>query len=285
MFKLEKKYLLWVMIAVVGIWIVAGFFGGAEHQTTQREAQQVSFLKAELREAKEANAKLTEILVGLQAQQAQQEQPAEKVQAIPKPVIKVVRQAPPEPVQNVSTPKPAQPAVIVREVQTEPAQQAPTLQPDTKPEPVDVDIVGLAIEPESNAPYDRGEWGSWRTTTVNRHLKWKQHGCLWAFYTATSPHCLSGVDRDHLVALKEVHDSGGHAWSNDRKRDFYNDLNNLYVMPSGENRSKGARDFAEWQPRVGVCRYAQEYIATKKRWGLSVDEREHKALTGVLTDC
>ena len=272
MIKLEKKYLLWAMIAVVGIWIVAGFFGGAEHQTTQREARQVSFLKAELREAKEANAKLTEMLVGLQAQQAQQEQPAEKVQAIPKPVIKVVRQAPPEPVQDVSTPKPAQ--------------QAPTLQPDTKPEPepVDVDIVGLAIEPESNAPYDRGEWGSWRVA-VDRHLKWKQHGCLWAFYTATSPHCLSGVDRDHLVALKEVHDSGGHAWSSSRKRDFYNDLNNLYVMPSGENRSKGARDFAEWQPRVGVCRYAREYIATKKRWGLSVDEREHKALTGVLTDC
>ena len=148
----------------------------------------------------------------------------------------------------------------------------------------DVYVLDLVIAHESSAKYNRKEWGGWRSS-VNKELRWKQTDCKWAFYTTVEPHCVSGVDRDHLVSIKEVHDSGGYAWSKENKKDFYNYTKNLYVMPSGENRSKSAKDFAEWQPEVNVCRYAEEYIEIKQRWNLTVDQMEYDALYETMVGC
>ena len=144
--------------------------------------------------------------------------------------------------------------------------------------------IDLIVVPENSVLYNRKEWSGWRSI-VNTHLRWKQSGCKWSYYTVTPPHCMSGVDREHLVSVKEAHDSGGHTWSKEQKKDFYNDTDNLYVMPSGENRSKGAKDFAEWQPSINVCRYAKEYIEIKKKWNLSVDQVEYNALQRTLQNC
>ena len=55
----------------------------------------------------------------------------------------------------------------------------------------------------------------------------------------------SKLDIDHLVPLKEVHESGGHAWDVYRKRDYANDLsdpNTLIAVDRGLNRQKGSGD-------------------------------------------
>ena len=59
------------------------------------------------------------------------------------------------------------------------------------------------------------------------------------------------LDIDHLVPLKEAHDSGAHAWSKSKKRDYANEmshLDHLMAVVSEVNRSKGAKDPAEWLP-------------------------------------
>ena len=98
---------------------------------------------------------------------------------------------------------------------------------------------------------------------------------------------MSNVHRDHLVALSETHQSGGHLWSRDKKRDFYNDIQNLYVMHASENIKKSGHDPVDWKPsdRGDWCRYANEWIEVKKKWGLSADVREVDALKSMLATC
>jgi len=59
------------------------------------------------------------------------------------------------------------------------------------------------------------------------------------------------LDIDHLVPLKEAHDSGAALWPRPRKRAYANDLSHpeaLIAVYNGANRAKGARDPASWLP-------------------------------------
>lgn len=133
----------------------------------------------------------------------------------------------------------------------------------------------LDISPEVNSPaYSRDEWSVSWTGAVDSALRWKRSNCKWAFYSGQSPDCSGNVHRDHLVAVKEAHQSGGHAWGAAKRRQFYLDADNLWVMPAGENSSKSDKDPFEWRPPAGGCRYVQEWVRIKVRHGLSADQRE-----------
>ena len=78
----------------------------------------------------------------------------------------------------------------------------------------------------------------------------------------------SKLDIDHLVPLKEAHESGGIDWDADRRRDYANDLsdpNTLIAVDRGLNRQKGAGDPAEWLPpnKAYQMEYAQAWVAVK----------------------
>lgn len=109
---------------------------------------------------------------------------------------------------------------------------------------------------------------------------------------------------DHRVPLKEAHDSGGHAWDEEKKRDYANDLSDpehLVATAKGVNSSKGERDPAEWpQPYKDAkdknywkhwneeqynafrAEYAHDWVRIKRRWGLTADEKEVRALRKLL---
>lgn len=98
------------------------------------------------------------------------------------------------------------------------------------------------------------------------------------------------LDIDHVVPLREAHDSGAASWSRSRKRSFANDLSNansLIAVYRGENRSKGARDPASWLPRNQAyhCDYVRVWRQVKNRWGLSMDSAEIEAIKEVLSNC
>ena len=100
----------------------------------------------------------------------------------------------------------------------------------------------------------------------------------------------SDVDVDHMVPLKNAHDSGGWAWSAAKKRDYANDLANLQhliAVDDATNQSKGARGPEAWRPPLQSywCTYALDWIEIKNTWALTVTSAEWAALASMLATC
>ena len=90
-------------------------------------------------------------------------------------------------------------------------------------------------------------------------------------------------DIEHVVALSEAHDSGLCAGDAATKRRFANDLLNLTLSDPAVNRyQKGAKDAGEWMPQIDPRAFAETVIRVKRKYGLSIDPRERKALEKAL---
>ena len=98
------------------------------------------------------------------------------------------------------------------------------------------------------------------------------------------------LDIDHLVPLKNAHDSGGWAWSSDRKQEYANylrDPDHLIAVTKGANRSKGAKGPEEWRPpdEGYWCQYATDWTEVKLEWRLTMTQREAEAVIEMLDTC
>ena len=97
------------------------------------------------------------------------------------------------------------------------------------------------------------------------------------------------VEIEHVVALKEAHDSGAWAWQPNRLVAFGNDLDDprtLRAVTAAVNRAKGDADPSNWLPpdETYLCTYLGDWIAIKARWGLSMDQSEHGRIGNLLTE-
>lgn len=100
----------------------------------------------------------------------------------------------------------------------------------------------------------------------------------------------SDVEIDHVVSLKEAHESGAYQWSQEKRYDFANDFTkspNLLPLWYSTNRSKGAREPHEWLPPETAtrCFYVSLWAAVKTYWGLSVDSAECTFLAQFIESC
>jgi len=165
----------------------------------------------------------------------------------------------------------------------------------------------LRIEPETRQGYDRSLFNHWTDDNNNgcntRHEVLKRDSLTPAqidpfrcFVTAgdwyspyddtlhTDP---SNLDVDHVVALAEAWDSGAWSWDEARRQAFANDLSDsrsLRAVTSSANRAKSDLDPAQWLPpnKNFICVYIADWVAVKYHWDLSVDTREHEALSSLL---
>ncbi|WP_419924783.1 GmrSD restriction endonuclease domain-containing protein [Candidatus Poriferisocius sp.] len=107
----------------------------------------------------------------------------------------------------------------------------------------------------------------------------------WAsFYDGRQTSSASDFDVDHVVPLNEAHQSGGWAWDALTRQLYANDLtfpDHLIAVSASSNRSKGARDPAEWLPSnpEALCTYLAWWTAIKVRWELSMDPAEHQTIS------
>ena len=109
----------------------------------------------------------------------------------------------------------------------------------------------------------------------------------WTGQTYNDP---TQVHIDHHVPLKNAHDSGGHAWSQTIKQAYANDLElpaALNTVSVETNLQKGAQAPDTWRPASEAfhCQYAEEWIAVKTKWHLSVTPTEKQALHTMLQKC
>lgn len=168
----------------------------------------------------------------------------------------------------------------------------------------------IRVEPERRRGYDRDDWPHWLdldgdclnvrdevlTAESLEPVRLAADGCdvvggLWRdAYTGEVYRDPRALDIDHLVALQEAHDSGGHGWDRARRAAFANDLGDprsLIAVGRSVNRAKGAQGPEEWlPPNPGYrCRYVADWTLTKARWELTMDESERVAVGNILNAC
>ncbi|MER7980459.1 HNH endonuclease family protein [Streptomyces sp. NPDC095817] len=115
-------------------------------------------------------------------------------------------------------------------------------------------------------------------------------GQWYSFYDGVTVTAPGGLDIDHMVPLAEAWDSGASAWTPERREAYANDLDaetSLVAVTARTNRSKADQDPADWLPPLfdARCTYAADWVATKLRWKLSVDDRERAALAEIAAGC
>ena len=137
----------------------------------------------------------------------------------------------------------------------------------------------VEVAEEGGGKFDRTLWEVAWPRRVDAALRWRQADCRWAFY-AKSPHpaCQTRPNRDHLVAVGEVFQSGGFRWDETTRHRFYTDTENLFVLPERENIEKSDFDPAQWLPSRNRCEYVERWLEIKSKWQLSVDVAEAKAI-------
>ena len=173
--------------------------------------------------------------------------------------------------------------------------------------------LSIAVAPvrEDIPKYDRGEWRHWAdedgdcqdarqesliaesetSVTYTNDDRCRVASGSWAGpYTGevfTDP---GSLDIDHMVPLANAHRSGGWAWSEDKKREYANDLSydgHLIAVKASANRSKGSKGPEGWKPpEYGYwCRYAIDWISIKNAWELTATESEAATLEQMLDTC
>ncbi len=115
-------------------------------------------------------------------------------------------------------------------------------------------------------------------------------GRWFGVFTASTVTIPGELDIDHLVPLKQAHDSGGWTWDKERKRQYANSLDDsdhLIAVTASANRSKGSRGPDAWKPanRSYWCEYATDWVRVKNTWGLTVTPGEAAALQEMLATC
>ncbi|MFC8006810.1 HNH endonuclease family protein [Streptomyces olivaceus] len=115
-------------------------------------------------------------------------------------------------------------------------------------------------------------------------------GTWYSAYSNTYVDSPGALDLDHLVPLAEGWDSGASSWTAQEREAYANDLGDsrsLIAVTAATNRSKADKDPAEWLPPYEPyhCQYLADWIATKLRWQLAVDQAELNTLTQATGPC
>lgn len=104
--------------------------------------------------------------------------------------------------------------------------------------------------------------------------------------TLSDPH---DVDIDHMVPLANAWRTGASQWTDEKRGEFANDLTRpqLFAVTVSSNRSKGDQDPSQWKPPLHDywCVYAENWVAVKSYWKLTVTAAEKDALLVMLESC
>jgi len=155
------------------------------------------------------------------------------------------------------------------------------------------------------AKYSRDRFPHWRSTGDNCDVrdtvlkrdgkKVKYSGCnvvagTWtSLYDGQVLNSPTKVDIDHMVPLANAWRSGAAKWTDAKRGDFANDLDDpqLIAVSASSNRSKGDQDPSTWKPTEtsSWCEYAQDWVTVKAKWKLTVTTKEKAALEDMLENC
>ena len=195
----------------------------------------------------------------------------------------------PPPTPTGEAPTPVYTPVTTRATPTgTPATPTPAPEPTVAP-PVLQEAVTLTIAiapiPTGIPAYSRSQWKHWVdadgdcqdarqealiaeslvsvTFETDRQCR-VESGRWYGAFTGTYFEDPGDVDVDHMVPLKNAHNSGGWDWSPAMKEEYANNLgddDHLIAVQDNANQSKGARGPDEWMPpdESYWCQYATDW--------------------------
>ena len=143
----------------------------------------------------------------------------------------------------------------------------------------------LAVARENRcSPYDSDDYPY--PQSVEAEVVRRMGGRIYGPYSGTTFSSTRETDIEHMVAKSEAHDSGLCAASEGTRKAFARDLLNLTLAAPTLNRhQKSGKDFAEWQPPLNACWFADRIIQVKAKYSLTIDSREKAALQQTLQSC
>lgn len=143
---------------------------------------------------------------------------------------------------------------------------------------------GITVAPERRcAPYDRSEYPY--PQSIEQRIV-ASIGAIYGPYSGTCFATTRQTDIEHIVATSEAHDSGLCAAGARVKAAFATDLLNLTLASPTVNRyRKSAKDLAEWTPNLNSCWYAARTLEVRRKYSLTIDRREAKAVESILSRC
>ena len=118
-------------------------------------------------------------------------------------------------------------------------------------------------------------------------------GTLEDWYSGTTVSFVSGEDSsrlvqiDHIVPLSWAWKHGADQWTDEKRRAFANDPQNLVATTDKMNQSKSDSGPSTWLPEnnLAQCRYAQAFTGVLSGYGLGIDLKDRAMLRGVLDEC
>ncbi|WP_030423468.1 HNH endonuclease family protein, partial [Streptomyces sp. NRRL F-5065] len=97
------------------------------------------------------------------------------------------------------------------------------------------------------------------------------------------------LDIDHMVPLANAWRSGADSWTQEKRREFANDLTHpqLLAVSATTNRSKGDQSPDQWQPPAKTywCTYARAWVSVKATYELTITDAEKSTLGEMLDTC
>ena len=142
---------------------------------------------------------------------------------------------------------------------------------------------GIGCSPKYK--YDRDDY----TYTVRKQIlnTRKSASSGWTdFYTGAAYRDSSVLQIDHVVSLKEAHDTGGYSWCPDARETFADDPDNLVITHRKVNLEKSGDGPEDWLtttdqtiPVTRACEYLRKFVQVKVRYGLEISGRQRMFLS------
>ena len=144
--------------------------------------------------------------------------------------------------------------------------------------------LGLRIAAENECtPYDADQYRYPQSIELDII---ELQGGLYSPYDGQCFENRSETDIEHIVARSEAHESGLCSASQETKTAFATDLLNLTLASPQLNRyEKIGYDVAEWQPEQNLCWFVQRTVDVRRKYGLTIDQREANAVDEILQSC
>lgn len=165
----------------------------------------------------------------------------------------------------------------------------------------------LTVKDAQTVDYDRDDWKHWSDLDGNKCSTREDvliaQGKSVKFASGDSCKVVSGkwvspyekaeftdpsaLDIDHVIPLSYAAKHGGNEWPAAKKEQFANDFTQLLATSAKENRGKGDKGPGAYMPPSVAyhCTYAQLWISTASKYGVTIDSSDKKALEKAIKTC